>query len=1081
MARPIWITKSQTISTINEAEYYQFQLIADNAVNYIKIAGEFPRGLQITRDGVIQGIPGVVDGAEEKIYSFSFTVRAISEDNLISDRTFSIEVTNIKVPVIIGPDSDLGVYNEGDYVDIQLVYSDFSAGESISFGLVSGSLPNDNIDPSDNIYPYTLKLSSSGKLSGYILKQPQPFQTYNFVVEISDGISSTRRGFSISTTQSSIVPTPPLLLTLPSEIVPAKHDNFYSFQFIGYDFDGDELEFYIDNKISDSSISGERGYDSTGFDRFGFDQIIPSISNNLTMDPLTGWLYGQLPEIQGVESFTFAVGVRKTQNPFTSSKTRIYILSIFSAADQKVIWLTDSDLGEIFNGQISELSVSAVNSVDSTLPVFYRLKVYDPQNPSPINLPQGLILKDNGLLIGRPSFRYFSLDNGTTRFDNNITFFDETYRFTVEAVDNNGNLLGTRIFFVRVVSRNLKPYENIYLKSMVDPLTRSRYYDLIQSQDWVLDANVYRPLDPYFGRVNELQSLFLPGIESILLTEYIRGTELNHYRKKIDLTNLKLARALDQNFNVVYEVVYAEVNDDLEINNQSVALEIDLFNKLANFYQIDGIDQKKLYPNSFRNMRQRLLEKLQLENKGVLPRWMTSVQEDGGVLGFVRAVPVVYCNPGTGKITLQSLQNKLSSSTDSGYINEFNFEVDRYHVDQFLSRYYDSVSGEFLTGTETTFDRFLTSGAFLNFGGVIDYAVDVPFESINNANLLQLIGSENPRVVSPESYNVSFNGNFDNSVPPWSSWMNSHAVWADTGISSLVNSTWSIERDFGVPQAGIYQMSIMNTDSVVVTVNGSLATEINGFNITDNFNNYTVDIYLIAGRNTIKTDMTISSVGNPFWLFNPKGLSIVIYRTIEVDGLPVVQTVFDTRQYTDPKIAFDSLTFRPGIDGEVDIRSGQTLIFRTQDYYIDYPGLEFENHGWNNYVELYGVDYDSTGFNQYSVIPGLGQPVNQRAGVWTINIDSDFIVTLTFDRAVTGGTYFRIRKGETYAGRSLRLNVFPESGKTELGYFLINNELTASQTRFDGSSTRFLEFRDLYLDPDRSDKYVIYPKLGVFK
>lgn len=1081
MARPIWITRSQTLSTINEAEYFEFQLEADNAVSYTKIAGSLPRGLQISSGGLIQGLPSVTDGQEEKIYRYSFTVRATSSDNLIADRSFTIDVSNIRIPIIIGPDSDLGTFQEGDYVSIQLTAGDYSSGETLIFSLIDGNLPNDDIDSNSEIFPYTLKLSSSGLLSGYILKQSNPTQTYNFVVEISDSYSNTRHGFSLTTTQSNVTPTPPLLLTLVDELGPAKHDNFYSFKFVGYDFDDDDFEFFIDNKLSDSSISGERGFDSTGFDRFGFDQIIPSISSNLTLDPITGWLYGNLIEVQGSETFVFSVGIRKTVAPFTRSKNRVFSLQVFSAVDQKVDWITDSDLGSIFNGAVSEISIRAVNTLDSTLPVYYRLKPYDPRNPSPIKIPQGLLLKSNGLLIGRPSFRYFSLDNGDTPFDNNTTFFDEVNRFTVEALDSSNNILGSREFSLRVISRNQRPYENISLKALGESISRSKYFDLIQSQDWITDDNVYRPTDPYFGRVSQLQYLFLPGIEPELLAQYVTGSELNHYRKKVNLSNLKFARSLDENFNVIYEVIYADVEDELENNGQSVSLEIDLLNKLANYYQIDGIDQKLVYTNSFRNMRQRLLESLTLESKGVLPNWMISVQEDGSVPGFVRAVPLVYCKPGTGKIALQSLTSKLESATNSGFINEFNFEIDRYNIDLHLSRYYNPVTGEFLSDRETTFDRFLDGSTFLNFGGFLDYAVDVPFETIHNANLLQLLGSSDPVVLSPESFDVSFNGNFDNSVAPWSAWMNQYAVWLDSGLSSGKNSTWTMEREFGIVDTGIYQMSIMNSNSTSIFINQALATEITGFNITNNFSNYTVDIYLVAGRNTIKTVMTIPNTGSTIWTLNPNGLAILIYRTIEVNDLPVTEIVFDTRQYKDPKIDFNTVTLQPGIDGEADIKSGQKLIFATQDYYNGYPGLEFNNHGWNDYVELYGVDYDVDDFNEYTVIPGLGQAENQRAGVWTINVDTDLTVKLTFDDEVASGTFFKIKKGATYGGRALRLNTLPDPGKTELGYYVINEDRVGTTTLFDGGGTRFFEYRDLYIDPNRNDKYVIYPKLGVFK
>ena len=647
---------------------------------------------------------------------------------------------------------------------------------------------------------------------------------------------------------------------------------------------------------------------------------------------------------------------------------------------------------------------------------------------------------------------------------------------TIDALDSTGTVLGFRTFNVRVLSRNLEPYENIYIKSLSTPTLRSQYYNLIQSQDWIADENVYRPQDPYFGRRNYLESLFLPGVVPELLSQYATAEVLNHYRKSASLTNLKVARAQDNNFNTTYEVIYADLDDDLEVDSQSVALEIDLLNRLANYYQVQGIDQTSVYPNSFRNMRQRLLETLDLENRGVLPKWMSSVQENGSVLGFVRAVPLVYCQPGTGKVALQDLKNKLDSSTSTGFINTFNFEIDRYHVDQYLSRYYDPVTNAFQLDSETTFDRLTNSATFLDYGGTVDYAVDVPFETINGANLLQLLGYSGIIVDSPETYDAEFNGSLAPVVPAWSAWMNTYAVWYDTGITSLQGTTWTVEREFVVDTAAVYTLAIMNSDSVTVTVNGNTAAVISGSNITNDFTNFTVDVYLVRGRNRIKFVMDIAA-GSSVWRFNPQGLAAIIYRVVD----SVTETVFTTRSHKDPLISFTTQSLLPGIDGESDIRTGQTLIFRTQDYYSGYPGLELENHGWNDYAELFGNIYDSDEFNEYTVIPGLGQPVNQRSGIWSITVQDDLTITLTFQSAVESGKYFKILRGQTYRNTLLRLSRLPASGHSELDYYEIQTDLSAVSTVFDGGGTRFYEFRDLYLDPNRNDKYVIYPRLGVFE
>jgi hypothetical protein len=85
----------------------------------------------------------------------------------------------------------------------------------------------------------------------------------------------------------------------------------------------------------------------------------------------------------------------------------------------------------------------------------------------------------------------------------------------------------------------------------------------------------------------------------------------------------------------------------------------------------------------------------------VLPRWMLSKQSDGRVLGFTPAWVIAYTNPG------QSGQIAYNIKTQFGNkLNLIDFEVDRYELDNLLTKNWDRAEQHWIPQppTITTFD-----------------------------------------------------------------------------------------------------------------------------------------------------------------------------------------------------------------------------------------------------------------------------------------------------------------------------------------------------------------------------------------
>jgi hypothetical protein len=145
MAYPQWITPAGNLGIVPSAEYYQYALdaydTAGGTLAYARVSGTLPPGIQVTTTGVLQGIPVSTAGPDLN-QTYTFTVRVTNtSDSLIADRTFQLTITNVAPPQIVPRDVDLGIYFDGDIVDIQLEATEYVLGDNLVWTLKSGELP----------------------------------------------------------------------------------------------------------------------------------------------------------------------------------------------------------------------------------------------------------------------------------------------------------------------------------------------------------------------------------------------------------------------------------------------------------------------------------------------------------------------------------------------------------------------------------------------------------------------------------------------------------------------------------------------------------------------------------------------------------------------------------------------------------------------------------------------------------------------------------------------------------------------------------------------------------------------------
>ena len=739
--------------------------------------------------------------------------------------TYTVNIANnIAGAVITGW---IGVYYDGDLVDLQFDVTNTDPDEIIVIKLAAGTLPSGlTLSTSGRLYGYIEPLANVDEPIGYDENPsstvPYDFLTssinknYEFTLEVTDGKSSTLRTFTVYvynredltadtttitadntfvTADETTERAPFLLNAFPASLGTVRSNNYFAYQFLGDDYDTVYLTY---------AISVNEGI---------------GLPPGLTLDPASGWLYGFIPD-QGLTdvTYSFNIQVSQTFNPAIVSQLYPFTLNITGVTNSEVVWLTDSDLGSIENGSTSILKVEAENRGGALLQ--YRLS-----SGAFNELPQGLTLLPSGEIAGRSTFNTFAVDLGFTTFDasqSNITgisetTFDSSFTFSVNAyaedtaqllyrvssvtVTNGGSgynpsnlptlefsspvgatavtAIGTAVvtgsaisavaltnqgagytavptltvtqgfggsgaeftvvieetgtrdaisvfktFTVKVIRAYNYPYQNLYVLAMPPANDRLLINQLLDNEEIFVPEYIYRPDDVNFGKSTQVKYEHAYGLAPETTDTYVSSLYLNHYWKTLVLGQIETAQALDAAGNIIYEVVYSRIIDNLvNAAGESVS-------KIVNLpYAItdpgDGSTQLiQVYPNSLINMRNQVIDVVgQISTK--LPLWMTSKQTNGRVLGFTPSWVICYTQPDRSAQIAYYISEYFTQQ-----LNLVDFKVDRYVLDRVLSKNWDTETQQWTPpGNLTTFDFYNTTG--YNDIGQVDCATNLAYVDIN--------------------------------------------------------------------------------------------------------------------------------------------------------------------------------------------------------------------------------------------------------------------------------------------------------------------------------------------------------------
>jgi hypothetical protein len=159
--------------------------------------------------------------------------------------------------------------------------------------------------------------------------------------------------------------------------------------------------------------------------------------------------------------------------------------------------------------------------------------------------------------------------------------------------------------------------------------------------------------------------------------------EHNHYNKRLVLGEVKTAQALNAVGDILYEVVYSDIIDNMKTIPQSVST-------------IFG----DVYPNSLDNMRNRVIDKTgQVSTE--LPTWMLSKQPNGNILGFTTAWVIAYTLPGQSNSVAYNISRKFGNT-----LNKINFVADRYTLQAQFTQNWDAEDQRWYPTDITSFDIY---------------------------------------------------------------------------------------------------------------------------------------------------------------------------------------------------------------------------------------------------------------------------------------------------------------------------------------------------------------------------------------
>ena len=542
---PMFVAPAGNLYTTNDSTWVEFPIsytnpISSNEVIITVVEGSLPTGLEINEAGIIRGYaqPPVIDVTLPSVIT---GVVAVSDNTLIclSTSGFSVGRPVIFTGNVFGGVGAGQLYYISSIIDQSTFTISYTAGGqnailSNGVGYMTTTLsPIDQGAPTIQTYSFVLKLDSP--LGNDIV-------TYSItVINQNTPVNQGGLGLGPNSRVPTIYNTRPETFNLnrnPQEfgyyvlppnsngntysptqyayITQFTSNDFVSFKILGHDFDGNQLTYLYSN-----------------------------LPLGLVGDPTTGWITGTPIIADGsIGQFNFSVSVVKTNNTNIASATFNFSMNVANAINGNIIWITDSDLGQVNNGTASILNLSASCDVDLS----YRLISG--------SLPPNLTILNSGDIIG--DIPYQPTNQILTKGESTVfIFIAEAYSPLYPVINSQ------QTFTLTVYQEYAYPTDTLYIKCTPSASDRNLINSLLTNSNLIPPSMIFRTDDPNFGLATDVVYEHAYGINASTMDQYIAAVTENHYWRNITLGEIDTAVARDSNGNIIYEVVYSRVIDNL--------------------------------------------------------------------------------------------------------------------------------------------------------------------------------------------------------------------------------------------------------------------------------------------------------------------------------------------------------------------------------------------------------------------------------------------------------------------------------------------------------------------------------------
>jgi len=1070
MSNPTWYTPPGDLGIIPEGKFYKLTLIGlddDNNANPVYfqlIAGALPAGMQLSSTGDINGIPAAVasfQGVPQEVgrnVTSKFTIRLYTMLNgsidRINDRTFFVTITGQDIPKFTVPSGSLGSFYDGQLVNIKIGSVDLDPNDIVSYYLADGALPNG------------IKLNSDGTLTGYIIPEAAldvkatagydntnsefgefPFdyttisisKNYQFDIAITDGKDTNVRTYTIYVysrntigadttditadndfvTADQVKYRTPFITNIEGSIGTYRHSNWFAYKFNGIDLDGDIIKYELSLGDGTTFDSDGVGFDATGI---AFDSARSELPPGLTIDPLTGWLYGRIPSLHFLEKeYKFAITVSKLKN-----------LDINSI---NVDWKPD-----VYAATVNEITLVGEQTIDDT-PVITgdRVLVKNQSNPTEngiyivavgawsrsTDMDQTIPLnefKSAGTLVVNGTenagtrwiqeYTVPALGVSNIKFNKFVgiseTVSSDNYFFTMKIIGeiekevywttdtrlgtiNNG---GTSIFYVNAVSRS-----GIPLRYRLDASTGSRLPQgtLLQSDGTITGKVTFNTFSIDGGTTSfDADHGSRPGTKKTTIDSIFTFTVEAYDISGIVSTFKQFSIEVNRAYNEPYENLYLQALPSIK-NRQTLA---------GILQNEEVIPSRLLYrpmdPNFGRATR---VESLFLH--GIQPSTLSEYAES------------MFINFYQRKLWQESI--KPARAIDE--YGKILYEVVYFTlVDDLISSTGESISKQQLLPFNVTTSNGTTHWIYPN--SILNMQNQI-------ANVLpQIAPSELPQWMTSKQSS----GNVLGYTPSW--------VIAFTQPGESEKIAYRIRNTYSNEFNKIY-----------FTVNRLVSDVTPSENFDKHLDSWKEGSLTTFDRNDRPSQMNYVqdvdfATELPYSLLNAKS----------------------------PAQIFELA----GIDGEITDYIGKTIIFLNQEHYEDY-GMT-TNEGWQNYSSTYDITgYDNDNIDEFTIIPDDGASgagiQNHRTGIWQFT-KINGIYHLELVRDMEPYEYVHIVFGRSHRNNEYFIPNILLPGNTRITWDIIL-PVQKSETVFDMGGMRFVNPVDMYTTTNNLAKYVPFPRIGI--